>query len=109
VLSNTFAINVLAYAVMSNHYHLVPHVDNTRADNSSMENLISCWLKLYRGPEIIRRFVIGNLADEELEVVLETGCPKSPCLIPALENIQNYIKTSGFTLQSVKEEYAAHD
>jgi hypothetical protein len=70
LLSDTFAINIPAYAVMSNHYHLVLHVDRARVDNWSMEEVIRRWLKLYRGPEIIQRFVVGeNLTDEELEVV----------------------------------------
>jgi REP element-mobilizing transposase RayT len=69
-LGDTFAINIPAHAVMSNHYHLVLHIDKARSDSWSMEEVINRWLKLYRGPEIIQRFVLGEaLADEELEVV----------------------------------------
>ncbi len=70
LLGDTFAINIPAHAVMSNHYHLVLHVDKARSDSWSTEEVISRWLQLYRGPEIIQRFVLGeSLADEELEVV----------------------------------------
>jgi REP element-mobilizing transposase RayT len=70
LLGEVFAINIPAYAVMSNHYHLVLHVDKARADTWSMEEVISRWLQLYRGPEIVQRFVLGeSLSDEELEVV----------------------------------------
>jgi hypothetical protein len=70
LLGNTFAINIPAHAVMSNHYHLVLHVDKARSDSWSMEEVISRWLKLYRGPEIVQRFVLGEcLVEEELEVV----------------------------------------
>ena len=70
LLGEVFAIDIPAYAVMSNHYHLVLHVDKARVDSWSMEDVISRWLQLYRGPEIIQRFVLGEiLGDEELEVV----------------------------------------
>jgi REP element-mobilizing transposase RayT len=70
LLGETFAIDIPAYAVMSNHYHLVLHVDKTRSDSWTMEEVIRRWLQLYRGPEVVRRFVLGeNLGDEELEVV----------------------------------------
>jgi hypothetical protein len=70
LLGQVFAINIPAYTVMSNHYHLVLHIDKARSDSWSMEEVISRWLLLYRGPLVVQRFVLGeNLADEELEVV----------------------------------------
>jgi len=70
LLGQVFAINIPAYAVMSNHYHLVLHIDKARSDSWSMEEVISRWLQLYRGPDVVQRFVLGEiLADEELDVV----------------------------------------
>jgi REP element-mobilizing transposase RayT len=70
LLGEVFAIDIPAYAVMSNHYHLVLHVDKARSEAWSMEEVISRWLQLYRGPELVQRFILGEgLADEELKVV----------------------------------------
>ena len=70
LLGEVFAIDIPAYAVMSNHYHLVLHVDKERSENWSMEEVVSRWLRLYRGPELVQRFVLGeSLSDEELQVV----------------------------------------
>jgi REP element-mobilizing transposase RayT len=70
LLGEVFAIDIPAYAVMSNHYHLVLHVDKARSNAWPMEEVISRWLKLYRGPELVQRFILGEgLADEELKVV----------------------------------------
>src|SRR3546814_6858788 len=33
LLGETFAIDIPAYAVMSNHYHLVLHIDKARSDS----------------------------------------------------------------------------
>jgi REP element-mobilizing transposase RayT len=70
LLGQVFAINIPAYAVMSNHYHLILHIDKTRSDSWSMEDVIDRWLQLYRGPEVVRRFALGEtLTDVELDVV----------------------------------------
>jgi REP element-mobilizing transposase RayT len=70
LLGKVFAIDIPAYAVMSNHYHLVLHVDKVRSDSWSMEEVIKRWLQLYRGPELVQRFVAREcLTDEELKVV----------------------------------------
>ncbi|MDR0780048.1 MAG: hypothetical protein LBF16_05055, partial [Pseudomonadales bacterium] len=57
-----FAINIAAYAVMSNHYHLVLHVDKPRADNWTDNEICHRWGTLYRGPALLQRY----LADETL-------------------------------------------
>ena len=49
-LSGVFAIDVAAYAVMSNHYHLVVRVDAERAQSWSREEVLRRWTQLFDGP-----------------------------------------------------------
>jgi len=46
-LSATFSIDVCAYAVMSNHYHLVLHVDTEQADSWSEDEVIKRWTTVF--------------------------------------------------------------
>ena len=57
LLGDVFAIDIAAYAIMSNHYHLVLHVDRERAQTWSMDEVIDRWLTLYKGPPLIQRYV----------------------------------------------------
>ena len=58
---------------MSNHYHLVLHVNKATSDGWSEEEVISRWNRLYRGPDIVQRFTLGELlSDAELETVHRT-------------------------------------
>jgi REP element-mobilizing transposase RayT len=70
-LSNTFAIDVCAYAVMSNHYHLVLHVDRERVRTYSPEQVIERWSRLFRIPEIVRRWCEGHAGKTESAVAQE--------------------------------------
>ncbi|MEX2469588.1 MAG: transposase [Pseudohongiellaceae bacterium] len=54
-LSSVFAIDVCAYAIMSNHYHLVLHVDTEAPGQWSAEEVIERWLKLFKGPPVVRK------------------------------------------------------
>jgi REP element-mobilizing transposase RayT len=47
-LSGLFAVDICAYAVMSNHYHLVLHVDARQAERWSETDVIARWSKLLR-------------------------------------------------------------
>jgi hypothetical protein len=38
-----FAIDVAAYAVMSNHYHVVLHINKNEADSWSLDDVIERW------------------------------------------------------------------
>lgn len=42
-LSKVFYIDICAYAIMSNHYHLVLHVDSHNARKASLEDLLYRW------------------------------------------------------------------
>jgi hypothetical protein len=58
-LAGVFAIDVAAYAVMSNHYHLVLRVDAQRARGRSPEEVLRRWTQLFDGPLLVRRFLSG--------------------------------------------------
>lgn len=49
-LSYVYAIDICAYAVMSNHYHVVLHVDKARADAWTDQEVVERWLQLYNAP-----------------------------------------------------------
>ncbi len=71
-LSSIFAINIAAYAVMSNHYHLVLRVDSERAENWTQREIIQRWQQLFRGPALIQRFLRNpDLSKAELDKVEE--------------------------------------
>ncbi len=69
-LADIFAIDIAAYAIMSNHYHAVLHVDQSRAMSWSEEEVILRWTRLYKGPLLIQRLQTGqDLSDAEWSMV----------------------------------------
>jgi len=73
LLTNTFCIDIAAYAIMSNHYHVVLHVNQENAAQLSDLDVIRRWHKLYKGPAIIKRYVANEcLDDAELKTVYKT-------------------------------------
>ncbi|MCB1677235.1 MAG: transposase [Halioglobus sp.] len=54
LLASVFAIDVCAYAVMSNHYHLVVKVGSSC--NWTDDEIIQRWLHLYKGPLLVQRY-----------------------------------------------------
>lgn len=60
LLGEAFAIDIAAYAVMSNHYHLVLHIDQNRSVSWSDDEVIARWLRLYKGPLLIHRYLNGD-------------------------------------------------
>jgi len=59
-LSGIYAIDVCAYAIMSNHYHVVLHVDEKQAEQWSDKEVIKRWYKLFNGNMLINRFKKGE-------------------------------------------------
>lgn len=70
LLAGVFAIDVCAYAVMSNHYHAVLHVDTDRASGWDDDEVIRRWRMLFGGGTLIERYMAGQCASEaELDAV----------------------------------------
>ena len=69
-LADIFALDVAAYAVMSNHFHVVVHIDRERAMQWSADEVLRRWLRLFKGPALVSRFMAGEpLDDAELAAV----------------------------------------
>jgi REP element-mobilizing transposase RayT len=74
-LSSIFTIDICAYAIMSNHYHLVVHVDQKRATALTQNEVVERWTQLFRGPPVVERWVNGRatLAERQLaELIIST-------------------------------------
>ena len=69
-LTQVFALDLCAYAVMSNHYHVVLYVDTAEAESWSREEVINHWHQLFNGTLFSQRHARGEtLSRVELTVL----------------------------------------
>jgi len=64
-LASMFAIDICAYAMMSNHYHLVVHVDRSRALKWTQEEVVAQWTRLFGTPQLVERWLNGQASEAE--------------------------------------------
>lgn len=55
-LTQLFCIDIAAYAIMSNHYHLVVRIQKQRALDLSVSEVISRWSSLFSLPFLAKRY-----------------------------------------------------
>ncbi|MEW8232501.1 MAG: alpha-amylase family glycosyl hydrolase [Candidatus Thiodiazotropha endolucinida] len=60
-LVDIFAIDVCAYAILSNHYHVVLHVNVEKAKEWSDQQVIEQWTRLYNGHMLADRYLAGEV------------------------------------------------
>jgi len=63
-LSESFAMDIAAYAVMSNHYHVILHVNREQAESWSATEIVERWHKLYKGNALSQRFIHNEPLDQ---------------------------------------------
>ena len=63
-LVEVFAIDLCAYAIMSNHYHVVLCADVDRAQAWSDDEVLERWCRLFKGPELVRQYRAGEVLSE---------------------------------------------
>jgi len=75
-LAGIFAIDICAYAVMSNHYHLVLRVDEKKAESWPLEKVTERWERLFSLPLLVARYLRGETTtkaeNKEAERLIET-------------------------------------
>ncbi|WP_420553874.1 transposase [Neptuniibacter marinus] len=70
ILSSLFSIDICAYAVMSNHLHIVIKLCPTQAQNWSNTEVVTRWLSLFKGPLLIQQWQSGEpLSKAQLDTV----------------------------------------
>ena len=71
-LTGIFAIEICAYAVMSNHYHVVLHINREQGKNWGTREVLDQWTKLFSGHPLVQRFLANDtLGKAELQKVEE--------------------------------------
>lgn len=71
-LTDIFSIQVCAYSIMSNHYHLVLFVDEAEINTCCHQEICERWQKIYSLPTIIKSWQKGELCSEfEVKIALE--------------------------------------
>ncbi len=74
-LTNVFCIDVCAYAVMSNHTHIVLHVDAKKVKRLNDKAIVLRWHKGFKGTLVTHKFIRGdklNSAEQEsLELTIK--------------------------------------
>ncbi|WP_444897541.1 nitrogen fixation protein NifB [Microbulbifer sp. EKSA008] len=71
-LASIFALDIAAYAVMSNHTHIVLYIDTYTANSWSTIEIIERWQQLFKGSALSKRYLRGEALDAvELEKLQE--------------------------------------
>lgn len=70
LLATVFAVDVCAYAVMSNHMHIVLHINRSKAESLTDLDICSRWHTLFKGTPLTQKFEKGEaLCTEEMNAV----------------------------------------
>ncbi|MEL0622248.1 transposase [Marinomonas arenicola] len=59
-LASVFSIDICAYAIMSNHLHVVLHVDPEKAQSWSARDVLEKWHRLHKGTPYTQQYVKGE-------------------------------------------------
>lgn len=76
ILSSIFAVDICAYAVMSNHLHIVLKLTPDAVDAWTHQDVAQRWTALFKGPLLLQKWMAGdNLSQAERDTtsdILET-------------------------------------
>jgi REP element-mobilizing transposase RayT len=64
LLSETFSIDICAYAIMDNHFHSVLKINTSLAQSWTNEEIIHRWQRLFNLPVLIDHYLNGDCQSE---------------------------------------------
>ena len=71
-LGQVFCLDICAYAVMSNHYHVVLHINMAKLAKLSNRQVLARWFSLFQGNPLVARFLRDEpLCDAELAAITD--------------------------------------
>ncbi|MBO1518955.1 transposase [Oceanisphaera pacifica] len=71
-LASIFCIDICAYAVMSNHYHLVLKIDVQTHQSLSHQDVVFRWLQVYSGSLVAKKFLNDEVLTDAEQLLLDT-------------------------------------
>ena len=78
-LTSVFAVDLCAYAVMSNHYHVVLRIDVDAALSWSDFEVAKRWTRIFNGHDLVRRWLkAAPLTPVEQDIVSDIVAPGDP-------------------------------
>ena len=72
LMCSVFALDLCAYAIMSNHYHIVVRIDVEKVRHWSNEEVAKRWMQIFSGPLLMHQYLSNaSLTEGELKCVAD--------------------------------------
>ena len=72
LLCSVFAVDLCAYAIMSNHYHIVVRINADESRHWSNEEVAKRWMQVFSGPLLMHQYLTNaSLTEDELNRVAD--------------------------------------
>jgi REP element-mobilizing transposase RayT len=72
LLCSVFAVDLCAYAIMSNHYHIVIRIDVEQVNTWSDEEVAKRWMQIFTGPLLMHQYLSNSdLTEAELKGIAD--------------------------------------
>jgi REP element-mobilizing transposase RayT len=110
-LASVFTIDIAAFVVMHNHYHIVVRVDNERIAELTTEEVLQRWTQLYAGPLIIRRYLteerqqMGQGEQQQVEQLADEYRKRLCDLSWFMKNLNEFISRKANAEENVKGHF----
>ena len=89
--SRAFCVDVVGYAIMSNHYHVIVKVNLEQAASLSAEAILTRWQQLYRLNPLMVRFKAGNVLTDAEKVIVDMKIARMRDILINISRFMGYL------------------